>query len=411
MAISSIQKNSMVALVLISVLVAGGAGYWFGALGSSAATQDQSGEDGSDVLYYYDPMFPQQKFDKPGKSPFMDMQLVPKYAGDNRKDDAPSIAIDPEVAQNLGIRTAEAKIGKIASNLRATGTIEFNDRDVANVEARSAGFVQRTYRRAPTDIVAKGAPLADVLVPEWGSAQAEYIALARGGNAAFANAAKTRMRLLGMPDSLIQHVVKTGQPHSIYTIRSPIGGVIQSLDVRQGMTLTQGQPLARINGLGSIWLNVAIPEARSSQIRVGQSAIVQLQSFPKKAFQGRVIAILPTAESASRTVTARIELANKGGRLRPGMFATIDFEESGSPMIVVPSEAIVETGTRTLVMLATGEGRYRPAEVRKGREGGGQTEIITGLSPGEKVIVSGQFLVDSEASLSGISVRPIAAGQ
>lgn len=411
MTISSIQRNAMMALVLVSVLAAGGAGYWFGTQGSGTVMQGQSEEAEADVLYYYDPMFPQQKFDKPGKSPFMDMQLVPKYAGDDKKGDAPSISIDPEIAQNLGIRTAEVKMGRIASNLKATGTVEFNDRDVANVEARSAGFVQRTYRRAPSDIVAKGAPLADVLVPEWGSAQAEYIALARGGNTAFANAAKARMRLLGMPDSLIQHVAKTGKPHSVYTIRTPIGGVIESLDVRQGMTLVQGQPLARINGLGSIWLNVAIPEARSSQIRVGQAAVARLQSFPKKDFQGRVIAILPTADSDSRTLTARIELPNRGGRLRPGMFATIDFEESGSPMIVVPSDAIVETGTRTLVMLATGEGRYRPAEVRKGREGGGQTEIITGLSPGEKVIVSGQFLIDSEASLSGISVRPIEAGQ
>ncbi len=128
---------------------------------------------------------------------------------------------------------------------------------------------------------------------------------------------------------------------------------------------------------------------------------------PGMDFGGKVIAILPTAETGSRTLTARIELANKGGKLRPGMFAAVDFGSIGSPAILVPSEAIIDTGTRTLVMLSSDKGRYRPAEVRIGREGGGQTEILAGLSPGEKVIVSGQFLVDSEANLSGIDVRPI----
>ena len=413
MTLTSIQDNKWRVLVLAAVLAAGGGGYWLGTGGAGESSETAVTQGGGEILYYYDPMFPQQKFDKPGKSPFMDMQLLPKYAdeGSGGNVGEPGITIAPGIAQNLGIRTAEALVGKIESKLRVTGTIEFNERDIAIVQARSGGFVQRTYRRAPSDIVPAGAPLADILVPDWGGAQAEYLALARSGNDRFAAAAKERMRLLGMPDDLIRRVARTGRQQSVYTVSTPIGGVIESLSVRQGMTLAEGQSLAQINGLNTVWLNVAIPEARASEIRVGQRAVAELQSFPDMEFAGKVIAILPSAETETRTLTGRIELANRGGRLRPGMFATVDMGDTGSPAIIVPSEAIIATGARNLVMLASGNGRYRPAEVKIGREGGGQTEILAGLSPGEKVIVSGQFLVDSEASLSGIKVRPIDGDQ
>lgn len=237
----TLNRNQIIMLgvsLIVLLVIAAGAGYYFANGGqhgeSSAGTQDGSGKE---VLYYYDPMFPQQQFDKPGKSPFMDMQLVPKYAGEDSGEESPGVSIDPAIVQNLGIRTAEATVGRIESSLAVTGTIEFNERDVAIVEARSGGFVQRTYNRAPSDLVSAGAPIADVLVPDWGGAQAEYIALARSGNTEFANAAKARMRLLGMPDSLIRRVVRTGKPHSVYTISTPISGAIQSLNVRQGMTL------------------------------------------------------------------------------------------------------------------------------------------------------------------------------
>lgn len=261
MTLTSVQRNKWSALVLVAVLAAGGGGYWLGTGGAGDSSETAAVQGEREILYYYDPMFPQQKFDKPGKSPFMDMQLLPKYAdeGGDGNVGEPGINIAPGIAQNLGIRTAEAQVGKTESKLRVTGTIEFNERDVAIVQARSGGFVQRTYRRAPSDIVPAGAPLADILVPDWGGAQAEYLALARSGNDRFATAAKERMRLLGMPDDLIRRVARSGRQQSVYTISAPIGGVIESLSVRQGMTLAEGQPLAQINGLDTVWLNVAIP--------------------------------------------------------------------------------------------------------------------------------------------------------
>lgn len=394
--------------LLVAVLVAGGGGYWLGQSGGGEASTAASTTGGREVLYYYDPMFPNQKFDAPGKSPFMDMQLEPKYADDGAaRGAAPGVSIDPAAMQNLGIRIVSAAMGDIASTVVATGTIEFNERDVAIVQARTGGFVTRVYGRAPGDVVRAGTAIADIQSPEWGGAQTEYLAVRRLGRADLTAAARQRLRLLGMSDALISQVDRTGRTNGSMTITAPISGVIQTLDARSGVTLSSGQTLAQINGIGTVWLNAAVPEAQAGAIRVGQRATADLTAFANERFGGRVVAILPTAAADSRTLTVRIELANRGGRLRPGMFANVSFGGDDRPALVVPSEAVIRTGTRTIVMLAMNDGRYHPAEVRTGREGSGKTEIVAGLAIGERVVASGQFLLDSEASLTGIAVRPI----
>lgn len=194
-------------------------------------------------------------------------------------------------------------------------------------------------------------------------------------------------------------------------MRAPIGGVVQTLNARVGVTLATGQTLAEISGLGTVWLNAALPEAQAALVKTGQRATATLTAFPGESFAGRVIAILPTASADSRTLTVRVELANRGGRLRPGMFATVALGSDAKPALLVPSEAVIRTGTRNIVMLEKGDGRYHPAEVVAGREGGGKTEILQGLAPGEKVVASGQFLLDSEASLTGLTVRSLESAQ
>ena len=394
--------------LLAAVLVAGAAGYWLGQRDGAPAPSSSSNSEGSEVLYYYDPMFPQQKFDKPGKSPFMDMELVPKYAGDSSlAETAAGVRIDPSAAQNLGIRVVEAKTGSLAATLNVTGSIDFNQRDVANIQAQTGGFVSRVYARAPGDVVRAGAPIADLQLPEWGGAQAEFLAVTRLGKPDLTAAARQRLRLMGIPESVIAEVERGGQANGTMTVTSPISGVLQALEARTGVTLAQGQTLAQVIGLGKVWLHASVPEAQSGELRVGQSATATLTAFPGETFGGRVIAILPTAQVDSRTLTVRIELTNRGSRLRPGMFAQVALGGDARPALFVPSEAVIRTGTRTIVMLAKDDGRYHPAEVRTGREGGGQTEILEGLHVGEKVVVSGQFLLDSEASLTGIAVRPL----
>ncbi len=350
----------------------------------------------SNVLYWYDPMKPDQHFDKPGKSPFMDMQLVPKCAGGEGA--AAAVRIDPGLVQNFGIRTAIAEYGVLEPETTVTGTIAYNGRDVAVIQPRSGGFVQRTYGHAPQDVVRRGAPLADLLVPEWGGAQQEYLAVARSGDAALTKAVRERMRLLGMPE---------GTPRSTYTIVAPVSGAITQLGVRPGMTVAAGQTLAEISGLDPIWLEAAVPEIQAGDARLGQPISATLTAFPGEVFGGRIIAILPSAQTESRTITVRAELRNPGLKLRSGMFAEVALTPERREALLVPSEAVIRTGERTLVMLAQLKGGYRPAEVQIGREANGKTEVLAGLAPGEKVITSGQFLLDSEASLAGLDIRPI----
>ena len=358
------------------------------------------------ILYWYDPMIPMERHTGPGKSS-MNMTLIPKYAGET--PGAAGVQIDPGKTQNLGVRLATVERGALAGGVSATGVIAFNDRDVAVVQAKAAGFVQRAYARAPGDILAAGAPLADLLVPEWAGAQGEYLAVRRTGDAALIQASRERLKLLGMPSALIEAVEKTGHARSVVTVSTPTGGVIKTLGVRNGMTVTAGQTLAEVNGLSRVWLNAAIPEAMVGQIRSGESVTATLSAYPGETFNGRVTAILPQTDAASHTLTVRIDLPNPDGRLRAGMFASAQFGGMIQAALLVPSEAVIRTGARSLVMIAQPGGRYAPAEVKIGREAGGRTEVLAGLAEGETVVVSGQFLIDSEASLSGIQARPIAS--
>jgi len=398
-------------------LVAGLGGYGLAHLQSPKSPPPAAAtEAGRKVLYWYDPMAPAQHFDKPGKSPFMDMQLTPRYAeesGDGMAEGpagAPSgVRIDPASLQNLGVRTANVERGQFVESVSAAGVLDFNQREVAIVQARAAGFVQRVYARAPGDVVQAGAPIADILVPSWGGAEAEYLAVRQTGNANLEAASRQRLRLLGMPESMIAAVANSGRPRNVVTVTTPIGGAIQTLDVRQGMTVAMGQTLAQVSGLSTVWLNAAVPEAMAGEVSVGETARAELAALPGETFEGRVTAILPTAQADSRTLTVRVELSNKGGRLRPGMFANVNLSGETRPSLFVPSEAVIRTGKRALVMVAGDGGRFQPVEVQLGREDGDRTEVIAGLNEGQKVVASGQFLIDSEASLSGLKARPLAA--
>jgi Cu(I)/Ag(I) efflux system membrane fusion protein len=371
-------------------------------------TAAPTGQTERKPLYWYDPMTPGAHFDKPGKSPFMEMQLVPKYAEEGGGA-TPGVQVDPRVAENLGLRTAVARTGDLGSNLAVTGALEFNQRDIANIEPRTNGFVQRVYARAPGDVIGAGAPIVDLLVPDWGGAQAEFLALVRTGDPSLIAAGRRRLELMGMPPSLISRVEKSGRPANEVTITSPISGSIQKLDVRPGMSVSAGQSLAVVNGLGTVWLDAAIPEAQSAGIHVGQAVSAVLAAYPGETFAGRVTDIVPQAQTESHTVQVRIELANRQDKLHPGLYATVRFASTAKPALLVPTEAVIRTGRRDLVMLAIEGGHYQPAEVRLGREANGQTEILAGLAEGERVVTSGQFLLDSEASLSGLQVRPISA--
>ncbi|PZT97755.1 MAG: efflux RND transporter periplasmic adaptor subunit [Brevundimonas sp.] len=395
---------AMGALLLVGVGV--GAGVVIAPRLDGAADGTAEGGGEREILYWYDPMVPNERYPGPGKSS-MNMDTIPKYADEGGTNATPGVRIDPALSQNLGVRYATARRGVLEGDLSATAVVDYNERDIAVVQSRADGFVQRVYNRAPGDVIAAGAPLVDLLIPTWGGAQTEYLAVRRTGNTPLIQAARQRLVLMGMSESLIASVERSGRARNTITISTPTGGVIKTLGVRAGMSVTQGMTLAEINGLATVWVNAAIPEALGSRLRVGQSVEVALTAFPGERFTGRLTALLPELVGDSRTVTGRIEMANRGGRLRPGMFGRITFGGGSTTALLVPTEAVIRTGERDIVMLARPEGRYQPAEVRVGREAGGQTEILAGLREGERIVASGQFLIDSEASLSGVTARPI----
>ncbi|WP_373997034.1 efflux RND transporter periplasmic adaptor subunit [Duganella vulcania] len=352
-------------------------------------------------------MVPGQKFDKPGKSPYMDMQLVPVYGGADGDDG--SVTISPRVQQNLGVRTALVTSGRLPSGVVAVGNVAYNERDVALVQARSSGFIERLYVRAPLDPVRKGQPLAELYVPDWIAAQEEYLAARRmqgGDTASLVDGARQRMRLAGMSDAQIQLVESSGKVHPRVTITAPARGVVAELGAREGMTVAPGALLFRINGLSTVWVNAEVPESVAARVRPGDAAEARAQALPGSVFKGKVGAVLPEVNAATRTLKARIELANPGGQLVPGMYASVTFGSSrGADVLLVPSEAVIQTGTRSVVLLAQDGGKFQPVDVEPGAEGNGMTEIRKGLAAGQKIVLSGQFLLDSEASLKGTATR------
>lgn len=360
------------------------------------------------VLYWYDPMVPNQHFDHPGKSPFMDMQLVPKYAGGG-SDNAGVVSIDPRQVQNLGVRTARATYGKLASSVRATGTVAFDEREVSVVQARVGGIVEQLLVRAPLTSVKQGQPLLTLLAPDWTAAQEEYLSLRRAqsqGLDPMRAAARRRLLLLGMDEGQVRAIERSGQAQTRITIAAPRDGVLGELSVREGTTVMAGTPLLRLNGLDTVWINAAIPQAQIARVRAGASASATSPAFPGERFEGEIEALLPEIDAATRTQTARLVLHNPQHRLAPGMFAQIEVAGGDAPArVLVPSEAVIATGSRSVLIVAEGEGRFRAQEVRLGDEAAGHTEILEGVNEGNSVVLSGQFLIDSEASLSGTLAR------
>ncbi len=334
---------------------------------------DTDPANGRKILYYQDPMVPGSKFDKPAKSPFMNMMLVPVYA--NGDSDQGKVTISARIQQNLGVRTAAVTEGTLTPQLAAVGFIAFNERDQVIVQARATAYVERLHVRATLDHVAKGQPLVDLYVPDWVAAQEEFLALRRmpgPGLDSLVDGARQRMRQAGMSDAQIQTVEANGQTRTRITLAAPISGVVTELLAREGMTVMPGATLFRINGLSTVWANAEVPESQAALLRPGARVQAKSAAAPDTTFGGKVQAILPDVNPATRTLKARMELANPGNRLVPGMFVQMQFmDQRTENMLLIPTEAVIQTGKRSVVML----------------------------------VVSSQFLIDSEASLKGVEAR------
>ncbi|WP_027782192.1 MULTISPECIES: efflux RND transporter periplasmic adaptor subunit [Burkholderia] len=393
-----------------------GAGYFAGlrhatgdaataATAAAAPSGMQARQPARKVLYWHDPMVPNQHFDKPGKSPFMDMQLQPVYADEG--DAAAGIRIDPGLQQNLGIRYATVRRQQTAAGFDAVGTTQFDEARTEVVQSRVTGYIDHLYARAPMQRIAKGAPVASLFVPDWLAPQEEYLALKRGGmDDSLLDAARARMRALSIPDGMIANLERTGRPQTHVVLSAPEAGVVSELNVRDGAMVAPGQTLAKIAGLSTLWLIVEVPEALALNVQPGMSVDATFAGDPARHFSGRIREVLPGISTDSRTLQARVEIDNASLKLTPGMLMRVRVADKATvSRLLVPSEAVIATGQRTMVIVKNGDGRFQPASVTVGNDVGGDTEVLGGLNEGDTVVASGQFLIDSEASLKSVLPR------
>lgn len=369
---------------------------------------DVDPETGLRVLYYHDPMVPGRNFDSPGKSPFMDMMLVPEYAGAGGGDQS-SVQISPRVEQNLGMRTVKVERVSLTPEVVADGTVGWNERDRSVLQARATGFVENLRVTATLDRVKKGSTLFTLYVPDWVAAQQEFLSLLNmkgNGLDGLIAAARQRMMQVGMTASQIRTVERSGKLQTRVAVVAPRDGVVTQLMVREGMTVSSGMTMLEINGLDPVWVEAEVPESQASMVQPGNKVQAFSQAYPGEVFEGEVQTVLPQVNVNTRTIRARLSVSNPGGRLLPGMFVNMKLLDRSSPeQLALPSEAVIYTGRRSVVMLAKGEGRFTPTEIRTGQEVEGMVEVLEGLEEGQEVALSGQFLLDSEATLQGLETR------
>jgi Cu(I)/Ag(I) efflux system membrane fusion protein len=347
------------------------------------------------VLYWYDPMMPQERYAKPGKSS-MNVTLIPRYA-DEASDGG--VSVTPGLRQSLGMRTVTVARGRLERTINVPGTIGWDLRQERVVSARVDSIVARLYVRTPFEAVHAGQPLASVLAPAWSSALAESRALGHARSASardLQSASRARLRVLGLP-------VGTGAGHDgSITLTSPITGVVSEIGVREGQAAPAGTLLFRINGSATVWLEAAVPQAGLGGIAKGTVVEAAVDAVPGHVFRGHVEALLPQVDVGSRTQRARIVIDNPDGLLAPGMFALVTLKpEAGAEYPLVPSDALIGAGAQSHVIVLGDDDRFHPVAVVPGRSGAGMTEILSGLKGGERIVSSGEFLLDSEANLTG----------
>lgn len=383
------------------------------------------------ILYWIDPMTPGYKSDKPGKSPFMDMDLVPVYddgsTGETREHAAAGyspINVSGEKQQAIGVKVGKAQIRDLTKAIRAVGRVTFDETLMAQIHTKFEGYVEKLYVNYGGQTVRKGQPLLSIYSPELLATQEEYLLavrarrefrgsanpeLARGGLDLYGSA-RQRLLLWDISPAEIERLERTGKPSKALTLYSPVSGFVLEKNAVQGARVMPSDILFSIAGVDRVWVQADVYESEAQFVRVGQTARMSLSYVPGRTWTGKVAFIAPVFEEKTRTVKVRLEFANPDGLLKPEMYADVSLERPLGRVVTVPDSAVLSTGTRALVFVAKGAGRFEPREVRTGAKVDGYYEIREGIAPGDEVVTQGNFLIDSEsrlrAALGGLTATP-----
>jgi multidrug efflux pump subunit AcrA (membrane-fusion protein) len=351
-------------------------------------------------------MHPNVVQEEPGTCPICGMDLTPVRGG---SDETPAesasggVSIDPSVVQNMGARVEPARRQTVFRHVRSIGEVEVGEDQISVVNLRFSGWVEKIHVDKTGDPVERGQTLIEIYSPELVAAQEEYLLALRtqGAGSALARSARRKLKLWDVSDREIEAIAKSGKARREFPIRSPRTGFVLQKNVVEGARVKAGEDLYRIADLSRIWVTVEVYEFDAPWVEVGQPAQMELSYEQGKVLEGKVAYIYPTLNEVSRTLTVRLEFENPGIRLKPGMFATVYIQfRRADDVLAIPTEAILDSGRRKIVFVAVGDGRFEPREIVTGLTGDRHmTEILSGLAEGEEVVVSGQFLIDSESQL------------
>jgi len=374
----------------------------------AAATGLAAYDRDGDGYVYQDAMHPEVVQDEPGLCPICGMALTHVPTGAAGRP-VGLVEIDPVTLQNMGVRTAEVTMETLERTLRTTGTVEANDAARTAVTLKVGGWIERLHVNVEGQRVRRGQPLLELYSPDLVATQQEYLLALRnrqllgGGPEAerLVEAARTRLRLFDVSEEQVARLEQTGEVQRTLTIYSPASGTVVDKVAVEGMQATPGQALMQIVDLGTLWVQTAVPEQDLGWVRPGVRAEIMLPSEPGVTTTGRVGYVYDTMDPQLRTGTARVTVGNPGGRLKPGMYATVTlYGPLAEAAPTVPADAVIRTGTEAAVVVDEGGGRFRPVPVVLGEEADGRVQILQGVEAGARVVTGAQFLIDSEARLA-----------
>tara|TARA_B110000483_G_scaffold145435_1_gene173529 strand:+ start:1932 stop:3227 length:1296 start_codon:yes stop_codon:yes gene_type:complete len=372
---------------------------------SEPGMQSMTSEAEAEPIYWVAPMDPNYQSDEPGLSP-MGMELVPVYA-EGESDSGPgTINISPEVVNNIGVRTGRASYQAISTEINTVGYVDYDQDQLVHIHARIDGWVEKLYVTAEGAPVQAGQPLYDLYSPELVAAQEELVLAISRNNATLIQGAERRLQALQVPQQTIDSIKNQGQVQQFVTFRSPSTGFVDNLNIREGFYVTPANTLMSVGALDQVWVEAEVFERQSALVEVGQPVSMQLDYLPGRTWSGQVDYLYPTLDATTRTARVRLRFDNEDMSLKPNMFANIRIEaESPNQSLTIPKEALIRTGTQDRVVLALGEGRFKSIEVAVGRIDTQRVEILSGLTEGEEIVTSAQFLLDSESSKSSDFMR------
>lgn len=360
-------------------------------------TSSVRADEDNEVLYWVAPMDPNYRRDKPGKSP-MGMDLIPFYAGTDKTGG--NVTISPAVVQNLGVRTGRAEMTKLWRGIDTVGYVDYDESKVSHIHLRTEGWIEKLAVQSEGERVKKGDFLFDVYSPKLVNAQEELITALATGNKGLIRATRERLAALGISSSQINKLQKDKKVKQRISIYAPQDGVVSVLPVREGMFVKPSQKVMTLGDLSSVWLLAEVFERQSQWVEVGQDAEVSLSYLPGKRWDGKVEYIYPSLDPVTRTLKVRLRFENPGESLKPNMYANVKiYGGATEDTIVIPLEGLIRTGREQRVILSLGDGRFAARNVEAGIESGNYVEIISGIQAGDNIVTSGQFLIDSEASM------------